>query len=139
MKFVAYGRGTQRILFRDLEVAAPAVVWRCSHEKENATPQQRAQFLCVALQSLEGQWLLLNREHRLCGTLKRSRSLRCNETIGECMEVMRLIRKPSRPGLTSSENPHILREVVRDSPKVNVWCSLMKGMIIGPFSSWKPQ
>jgi hypothetical protein len=30
MTFVAYERGTQRILFRDLEVAAPAVVWRYS-------------------------------------------------------------------------------------------------------------
>jgi hypothetical protein len=47
----------------------------------------------VALQSLDGQWLLLSSKHRLlCGTLKRSRSLRCNETIsGECVEVMRLI------------------------------------------------
>jgi hypothetical protein len=37
------------------------------------------------------------------------------------MEVMLLIQKTSRPGLTGSENPHIHREVVRDSPKVNVW------------------
>jgi hypothetical protein len=28
MKFVAYARVAQRILFRDLEVAAPAVEWR---------------------------------------------------------------------------------------------------------------
>jgi hypothetical protein len=77
---------------------------------------------------------LLSSEHRLlCGTLKRSRLLLCNETIGECMEVMRLIRKPSRPGLTSSENPHIHREVIRDIPKVNVWCGLMKDTITGPF------
>jgi hypothetical protein len=31
------------------------------------------------------------------------------------------------------ENPHIHREVVRDSPKVNVWCDLMKNRIVGPF------
>jgi hypothetical protein len=40
MKFVVYERGTQRILFRDLEVAALAIVWHYSHKKENATPQQ---------------------------------------------------------------------------------------------------
>jgi hypothetical protein len=40
MKFVAYERGTQRILFCNLEVAALAVMWHYSHEKENATPQQ---------------------------------------------------------------------------------------------------
>jgi hypothetical protein len=75
MKYMAYGRGTQRILFRDLEVAAPTVVWRYSHEKENATPPQRA-VSCVTLQSQERQWLLLSSGHRLlCGTLKRSRSL----------------------------------------------------------------
>jgi hypothetical protein len=45
MKFVAYEKGTQRILFHDLDVAAPAVVWRNSHKKENATPQQRAQVV----------------------------------------------------------------------------------------------
>jgi hypothetical protein len=31
-------------------------------EKENVTPQQRA---LVALQSLEGQWLLLSSKHRV--------------------------------------------------------------------------
>jgi hypothetical protein len=81
MKFVAYERGTQRVLFCDLEVSASAVVWRYSHEKENASAVS-----CVALRSLEEQWLLLSSEHRLCGTQKRSRSLWCNETIGECME-----------------------------------------------------
>ncbi|MCQ7131119.1 DUF4817 domain-containing protein [Salmonella enterica] len=32
-----------------------------------------------------------------------------------------------------SENPHASRELVRDSPKVNVWCGLMSTRIIGPF------
>jgi hypothetical protein len=33
-----------------------------------------------------------------------------------------------------SENPHIHREVIRDGPKVNVRCGLMKDRITGPFS-----
>lgn len=32
-----------------------------------------------------------------------------------------------------SQNPHTIREKVRDSPKVNVWCGLMCNRIIGPF------
>ena len=32
-----------------------------------------------------------------------------------------------------SEAPHSFREHVRDSRKVNVWCALMKDMIVGPF------
>lgn len=32
-----------------------------------------------------------------------------------------------------SEKPHVIREHVRDSPKVNVWCGLMHSRIIGPF------
>ncbi|GBN14641.1 hypothetical protein AVEN_39551-1 [Araneus ventricosus] len=32
-----------------------------------------------------------------------------------------------------SENPHFIVETVRDSPKVNVWCGLMAGRVIGPF------
>jgi hypothetical protein len=35
--------------------------------------------------------------------------------------------------ICSSENPHIHREVVQDSPEVYVWCGLMKDRIIGPF------
>jgi hypothetical protein len=31
------------------------------------------------------------------------------------------------------ENPHMQRQVVRDRPKVNVWCGLMKEKITGPF------
>ncbi|PNF39386.1 hypothetical protein B7P43_G13583 [Cryptotermes secundus] len=32
-----------------------------------------------------------------------------------------------------SQNPHVYREHIRDSPKLNVWCGLMKDRIIGPF------
>ncbi|KAJ4433709.1 hypothetical protein ANN_16020 [Periplaneta americana] len=32
-----------------------------------------------------------------------------------------------------STNPHMVREVIRDSPKVNVWCCVMVDRIIGPF------
>lgn len=32
-----------------------------------------------------------------------------------------------------SENPRVLHEEVRDSPKVNVWCGMMNNIIIGPF------
>ena len=31
------------------------------------------------------------------------------------------------------ENPHVVLQHVRDSPKVNVWCGLMHNKIIGPF------
>lgn len=37
-----------------------------------------------------------------------------------------------------SENPHVVQEHIRDSPKVNVWCGLMKDMIIGPFFFIEP-
>jgi hypothetical protein len=33
--------------------------------------------------------------------------------------------------ISGSENPHTHGEVARDSPKVNVWCGLMKGKDIG--------
>jgi hypothetical protein len=45
MKFVAYERGNGRILFRDLEVSAPAAVWRLNHGNENAAPQYRVPSL----------------------------------------------------------------------------------------------
>ena len=32
-----------------------------------------------------------------------------------------------------SENPHAIRKLQRDSPKVNVWCGIMCNRIIGPF------
>ena len=32
-----------------------------------------------------------------------------------------------------SENPHVVREQVRDSPKVNVWCGVLHNKVIGPF------
>ncbi|GBM00486.1 hypothetical protein AVEN_111719-1 [Araneus ventricosus] len=32
------------------------------------------------------------------------------------------------------ENPYTVLELARDSPKVNVWCSLLHDRIIGPFS-----
>ena len=32
-----------------------------------------------------------------------------------------------------SENPHVTREMERDSPKVNVWCGLLHNRIIGTF------
>jgi hypothetical protein len=32
-----------------------------------------------------------------------------------------------------SENPHFLREHIRDSPKINVCCGLMHDRMIGPF------
>jgi ribosomal protein S18 acetylase RimI-like enzyme len=32
-----------------------------------------------------------------------------------------------------SKNPHAQMEHVRDSPKVNVWCDIMSGRIVGPF------
>lgn len=32
-----------------------------------------------------------------------------------------------------SENPHTIFEKIRDSPKVNVWCGVMKNRLIGPF------
>lgn len=44
-KSVAYERGTQTNLFHNVEVAAPAIVWCYSYNKQNATPQQQAQFL----------------------------------------------------------------------------------------------
>jgi hypothetical protein len=37
-----------------------------------------------------------------------------------------------------SENPHGVREKVRDSRKVNVWCGMMKDRIIGPFFFIEP-
>jgi hypothetical protein len=32
-----------------------------------------------------------------------------------------------------NENPHALMEHVRDSPKVNMWCSIMSDRTVGPF------
>ncbi|KOX75451.1 hypothetical protein WN51_12195 [Melipona quadrifasciata] len=32
-----------------------------------------------------------------------------------------------------SENPHVTRELQRDSPKMNVWCGIMRNRTIGPF------
>ncbi|KAJ4446867.1 hypothetical protein ANN_13567 [Periplaneta americana] len=32
-----------------------------------------------------------------------------------------------------SENPHVARELERDSPKINVWCGLTNETVIGPF------
>ncbi|KAJ4447807.1 hypothetical protein ANN_09815 [Periplaneta americana] len=32
-----------------------------------------------------------------------------------------------------SENPHVVRELERDSPKINVWCGLTHETVIGPF------
>ena len=32
-----------------------------------------------------------------------------------------------------SENPHVTRELERDSPKVNVWCGILRNQVIGPF------
>jgi hypothetical protein len=37
-----------------------------------------------------------------------------------------------------SENPHSVREHVRDSKKVNVWCGMMKDRIIGSFFFTEP-
>jgi hypothetical protein len=37
-----------------------------------------------------------------------------------------------------SEHPHSVREHVRDSKKVNVWCGMMKDKIIGPFFFIEP-
>jgi hypothetical protein len=37
-----------------------------------------------------------------------------------------------------SENPHSVREHVRDSKKVNVWCGMMEDRIIGPFFFIEP-
>ncbi|KAJ4430952.1 hypothetical protein ANN_19545 [Periplaneta americana] len=31
-----------------------------------------------------------------------------------------------------SENPHVVRELERDSPKINVWCGLTHEIVIGP-------
>jgi hypothetical protein len=44
MKFVAYERGTQRILFRNLEVDAPAVVWRYSRYKDSGYSSAASKF-----------------------------------------------------------------------------------------------
>jgi hypothetical protein len=35
--------------------------------------------------------------------------------------------------ILGSENPHSIREYVRDSKKLNVWCGMMKDRINGPF------
>ncbi|KAJ4426761.1 hypothetical protein ANN_26560, partial [Periplaneta americana] len=32
-----------------------------------------------------------------------------------------------------SENPHVVRELERDNPKINVWCRLTHETVIGPF------
>lgn len=32
-----------------------------------------------------------------------------------------------------SEQPYVFREIQRDSPKLNVWCGVMRNRIIGPF------
>ena len=32
-----------------------------------------------------------------------------------------------------SENPHVIHEHERDTPKVNVWCGLTRNSVIGPF------
>ena len=32
-----------------------------------------------------------------------------------------------------SENPHVIHEQERDTPKVNVWCGLARNSVIGPF------
>jgi len=32
-----------------------------------------------------------------------------------------------------SENPHMVIEHIRDSPKVNVWCGLLHDRLVGPF------
>jgi hypothetical protein len=37
-----------------------------------------------------------------------------------------------------SENPHSIREHVRDSKNVNVWCGMMEDRIIGPFFFIEP-
>ena len=31
-----------------------------------------------------------------------------------------------------SENPHVVIEYIRDSPKVNVWCCLLHDRLVGP-------
>ena len=38
-----------------------------------------------------------------------------------------------------SENPHVIREYIRDSPKINVWCGHMHDQVIGPFFFLKNQ
>ena len=35
--------------------------------------------------------------------------------------------------IRGTENPHITREIERDSRKVNVWCGLLCCKVIGPF------
>ena len=32
-----------------------------------------------------------------------------------------------------SEHPHVIRELQRDSPKVNVWCGILCNRVVGPF------
>ena len=32
-----------------------------------------------------------------------------------------------------SENPHMVIEHIRNSPKVNVWCGLLHDLLLGPF------
>jgi hypothetical protein len=44
---VLYKRGTQRILFCDLEVAAQAIVWPYSHKKENGYSSAASTGSCV--------------------------------------------------------------------------------------------
>ena len=39
----------------------------------------------------------------------------------------------SLTNIWGTENPHITREIERDSPKVNVWCGLLCNKVIGPF------
>ena len=35
--------------------------------------------------------------------------------------------------IRGSQNPHVIREIKRDSPKINVWCDLYVQQLIGPF------
>ncbi|GBN01568.1 hypothetical protein AVEN_231566-1 [Araneus ventricosus] len=35
--------------------------------------------------------------------------------------------------ISGSENPHAVQGVERNSPKINVWCALLRDTVIGPF------
>ncbi|KFM73977.1 hypothetical protein X975_13500, partial [Stegodyphus mimosarum] len=43
------------------------------------------------------------------------------------------ILNPHNVRIWGFENPHEYREAQRDSPKVNVWCGLMRNRVIAPF------
>ena len=49
-----------------------------------------------------------------------------------CFDVSGKVNQPNVK-ICGSENPHMVIEHIRDSPKVNVWSGLLHDRLVGPF------